>query len=283
MTVGRACARPGRLQRETVVGVDDRHSQAYAAVRMEWGPQGAAAIGTGADYAVVVDILSFTTTLSVALDLGAEVYPYRWRDESAAGFARQHHATLAVGRLEAADPAAVVPQVSLSPASMRAAPGLTRLVLPSPNGSALSSQLAASTAVVVGACLRNRTAVARWLARQRRADGQPAVIAVVAAGEQWPDNSLRPAVEDLWGAGAVIAALEDSGVRGLSAEAGAAAAAFRAVESSLGSDLADCSSGRELASAGGFSEDVSIAAELDTSSSVPVLRDGRFVSAGGRR
>jgi 2-phosphosulfolactate phosphatase len=249
---------------------------------MEWGPQGAAAIGAGADYAVVVDILSFTTTLSVALDLGVEVYPYRWRDESAASFARQHDATLAIGRLEAADPAAVAPQVSLSPASMRAATGLTRLVLPSPNGSALSRQLAATAAVVAGACLRNRTAVARWLTRQRRADGQPAVIAVVAAGERWPGNFLRPAVEDLWGAGAVIAALEEHGAIGLSTEADVAAAAFRAIENSLGSGLADCSSGRELASAG-FSEDVSLAAELDTSSSVPVLRDGRFVSASGRR
>ncbi len=246
---------------------------------MDWGPQGAAAIGAGADCAVVVDILSFTTTLSVALDVGAEVYPYQWRDESAANFARQHDATLAIGRLEAADPAAVAPQVSLSPASMRAARGMARLVLPSPNGSALSSQLAASAAVVVGACLRNRTAVARWLIRQLRPGGQPPVIAVVAAGERWPDGSLRPAVEDLWGAGAVIAALGEHSPAGLSAEAKAAAAAFRAAESSLSRALAASSSGRELASAG-FSDDVTIAAELDTSSTVPVLRDGRFVSAG---
>jgi len=261
--------------------MDERHRQANAAVRMDWGPQGAAAIGTGAEYAVVVDILSFTTTLSVALDLGAEVYPYRWRDETAADFARQHDAALAVGRLDAADPEIVGPRVSLSPASIRAAPGMTRLVLPSPNGSALSSQLATSAAVVAGACLRNRTTVARWLTRQRRGTSRAPVIAVVAAGERWPDSSLRPAVEDLWGAGAVIAALEEHGASGLSAEASAAAAAFRAVESSLGSALADCTSGRELASAG-FSEDVSIAGELDSSSSVPVLHDGRFVSAGSR-
>ena len=33
-------------------------------VRFDWGPTGAAAIAAGADVAVVVDVLSFTTTLS---------------------------------------------------------------------------------------------------------------------------------------------------------------------------------------------------------------------------
>jgi 2-phosphosulfolactate phosphatase len=56
-------------------------------VRLEWGPVGAAETAPHATYAVVVDVLSFTTTLSVAMDLGAEVLPYRWNDESAAGSA----------------------------------------------------------------------------------------------------------------------------------------------------------------------------------------------------
>jgi len=172
------------------------------AILLEWGERGAAAICPGADYAVLVDVLSFTTSLGVAIDAGAVVFPYRWHDESAAEFARRHRAVLAVDRSETRPGV-----ITLSPTSISSAAGLTRLVLPSPNGSALAGELADCGAVVLGACLRNRMAIARWLASRVRAAQQPPVIAVIAAGERWADGSLRPAVEDLWGAGAVISAL----------------------------------------------------------------------------
>src|SRR5690606_32408509 len=180
-------------------------------VRMDWGPVGAAATAPagGAAYAVVVDVLSFTTTVSVALDHGIEVFPYRWRDSGAAAHAMKYGATLAVGRFEALGLEGR--HVSLSPATVReraAEPGaITRLVLPSPNGSAISFALAEGTARVVAASLRNRGAVAGWLAQQlfaQQATAERPSISVVAAGERWPDGSLRPAVEDLWGAGAVL-------------------------------------------------------------------------------
>jgi 2-phosphosulfolactate phosphatase len=109
-------------------------------IHLEWGPQGALASCRPGDLAVVVDVLSFTTTLTVALDAGIEVYPYPFKDESALGFAREHGATLAVGRFEARLGTAGA-TVSLSPASMRSAAGLARVVLPSPNGSALARTL----------------------------------------------------------------------------------------------------------------------------------------------
>jgi 2-phosphosulfolactate phosphatase len=259
-----------------ISGMDSRPGL-QATILMEWGERGAAAICPGADYAVIVDVLSFTTSLSVAIDAGAEVYPYRWQDESAPEFARQHNAVLALDRSAAPRPGVI----TLSPASISSAAGVTRLVLPSANGSALASELADCGPVVLGACLRNRMAIARWLADQVRAAQQPPVIAVVAAGERWADESLRPALEDLWGAGAVIAALASLGVTGLTAEARSATAAFSAVAANLAAELADSTSGRELADRG-FGSDVAAAADLDVSASAPLLADGRFVDAANR-
>lgn len=246
-------------------------------VLLEWGERGAATICPGADYAVIVDVLSFTTSLSVAIDAGVEVYPYRWRDDSAPGFARRHNAVLALDRSATARPGVM----TLSPGSISSPAGVTRLVLPSPNGSALASELAHCGALVLGACLRNRMAIAQWLADKVRASQQSPVIAVIAAGERWADESLRPAVEDLWGAGAVISGLAGLGVTGLSPEARSAAAAFSAVSADLATELANCISGRELADRG-FGADVAIAADLDSSESVPVLAGGRFVAAASQ-
>ncbi len=280
--------------------MSDTFGQREFGVRMEWGINGAEQVSSGADYTVIIDVLSFTTTVSVALDSGIEVFPYPWRDATAQDFARQHDAVLAVGRSDAARSSGRQPLVSLSPASVRAATGLRRLVLPSPNGSALASHLASSGSTVLGACLRNRAAVARWLAAQwlaprglaprglaprglasqRGAGTLSPVVAIVAAGERWPDGTLRPAAEDLWGAGAVIAALASLGMTGLSPEARSAAGAWHAVEASPGAALAGCSSGLELASAG-YTGDVEIAAELGASACVPLLSGGRFADAVG--
>lgn len=113
-------------------------------------------------------------------------------------------------------------------------------------------------------CLRNRSDVAQFAS----ALGRP--IAVVAAGERWPDGSLRAAIEDLLGAGAIISRLEGS----RSPEADAAVAAFeRSVALTRG--LEQCASGRELANRG-FMSDVRLAAELDVDRCAPVLRDGAF-------
>jgi 2-phosphosulfolactate phosphatase len=259
-----------------------RRGQGEFAVRMEWGLRGAEEISQDAGYAVIIDILSFSTAVSVALDQGAEVFPYPWRDPSAEAFARRHGAVLAVGRTEAAladgasrQAGCAPPLVSLSPASIKAAPGLDRIVLPSPNGSALSAALAGSGRQIIAACLRNRTAVVGWLAKQMRDPGHRPVIAVIAAGERWPDASLRAAVEDLWGAGAVISALARLGMTGFSPEARAAAAAWQLVEAAPDAALASCTSGTELIDAG-FGADVIIAGEVDTSGSVPVLVRERF-------
>jgi 2-phosphosulfolactate phosphatase len=110
------------------------------------------------------------------------------------------------------------------------------------------------------------------LAVARAALGLGNRVSVIPAGERWPDGSLRPAVEDLVGAGAIIHSLE--GER--SPEAEAAESAFLRFRSDLLSYLMRCSSGKELAGHG-FAADVDLAADLNASDCVPVLRDGAYV------
>jgi 2-phosphosulfolactate phosphatase len=238
-------------------------------VRCDWGPAGADANAPVTTLVAVVDVLSFTTALSVAADRGISVLPYRWRDERAAAFAAQHHATLAVGRSQ------VGPEspVSLSPATIRAAAGVRRLVLPSPNGSTIARRLAETGATVIGVSLRNAAAAAAWTLRHVERDG---VVGVISAGERWrADDTLRPAVEDLWGAGMYIAGLVDGGFDGPSPEAQAAVGAYLRVAPRLGDALYECASGRELIGHG-YRRDVDIAGEVGASDVVPVLHGDWF-------
>lgn len=70
----------------------DAWRQREHGVRFDWGLAGATPVADDVDVAVVVDVLSFTTTLSVALDSGASVIPSRWRDSRSAALAREHGA-----------------------------------------------------------------------------------------------------------------------------------------------------------------------------------------------
>ncbi|MEV0180198.1 hypothetical protein AB0I54_12975 [Streptomyces sp. NPDC050625] len=108
---------------------------------------------------------------------------------------------------------------------------------------------------VIAACLRHVTAVSSWLVA--RGYGTPEhPVPVIAAGERWPEGSLRPALEDLLGAGALISELCCQGC-GPALRGG----------------------GRRLA-AMGFVGDVAIATEEDVCTVVPV-RDGDGAFARG--
>ncbi|MFF5970883.1 2-phosphosulfolactate phosphatase [Streptomyces sp. NPDC012769] len=251
-------------------------------VSFGWGPVEARALAAATGCVVVVDVLSFTTSVGVAVEGGAAVYPYRWRDASALAYAKEQGAVLAVGRSEATE----THPWSLSPAALRSAPvpaparvtggAPGRLVLPSPNGSSISVEAAAGRATVVAASLRNRTAVAHWLAAHGYGSADRP-LAVVASGERWPDGSLRPALEDLLGAGAVLAALRDLAPHPFTPEATAAATLWAATEDPVAA-LHGCDSGRELYEYG-YPQDVEVAAEIDASTVVPVLVDGAFQEA----
>ncbi|MFK0225351.1 2-phosphosulfolactate phosphatase [Streptomyces sp. NPDC090303] len=130
------------------------------------------------------------------------------------------------------------------------------------------------TTAVVAASLRNHGAVARWLLDRGHGTAERP-LAVIASGERWPDGSLRPALEDLLGAGAVLSALR--GTHPLTPEATAAATLWDATEDPVAA-LHGCDSGRELYEYG-YPQDVAVAAETDSSTTVPVLVDGAFQEA----
>lgn len=249
----------------------DLFGQGGYPVRFDWGLAGARAMG--ADVTVVVDVLSFSTSVTIAVERGIDVLPYRWNDSTAADFARESSAQLALGRLEALKLGSGAP--SLSPASLLVCDPIDRLVLPSPNGSTISLELSIHSEVVAG-CLRNARAVGEHI-RMRVDAGQ--TVGVVAAGERWAeDDSLRPAVEDLIGAGAILSSLRPGHGYHLSPEAELAADSFDAARERLTDILACCVGGQELA-VKGFATDVSAAAALDDSSAVPILKSGAFQRA----
>ncbi|MFK4104226.1 hypothetical protein ACI2L1_29905 [Streptomyces sp. NPDC019531] len=115
---------------------------------------------------VVVDVLSFTTAVGVAVQQGTRILPF-WLPDGPAGSARRDaaekaaavYATRSGARL-AVHRRAVTPANpwSLSPAHLRRAPYVVRLVLPSPNGAAIAAATPPRFRLVA-ACLRNVTAV----------------------------------------------------------------------------------------------------------------------------
>jgi 2-phosphosulfolactate phosphatase len=236
-------------------------SQSPFDVRCEWGAQGIAQLAPISDVVIIVDVLSFSTSVEIATSRDATIFPYRRHDATAAVFAASVGAIVASAQRGSAG-------YSLSPQSLLHLPAGTHLVLPSPNGATLT--LGTGRTPTLAGCLRNAQAVAA--AAQRY--GQR--IAVIPAGERWPsDGSLRPAFEDWIGAGAIISTLAGT----WSPEAQAAAATFQGVQSDLAGLLQSCGSGQELL-ARGFAQDVALASAFNVSACVPVYRDGAYIQEG---
>ncbi|GEM_PF-5420064 len=174
------------------------YDQSAYRVRVEWGAAGVEVFAPISDTIVIVDVVVSHRVAAL---------PYGWKTEQAETFAKRHNAIL-VGRRGQAE-------LCLSPPSLSALESCARVVLPSPNGSTLTLLAAGHTRTLAG-LLRNRTAVADYL---NDVDG---TVTVTICGERWPENNLRPAIEDQLGAGAIVQALTASN----SPEAQAAEAVF---------------------------------------------------------
>lgn len=232
-------------------------NQAKFTIRLEWGKHGVEVLSPISDVLIIVDVLSFSTSVDIATSRGATILPYPYKDDTAKRYAQEKEAILAERKRTLSQ------ALSLSPSSLLQIASGTRLVLPSPNGSTLS--FSAGKTLTLCGCLRNAKAVAEY------AMSLGSQISVIPAGEKWEDGSLRVALEDCIGAGAIISHLEGT----LSPESQSALAVFKAFETQLPQALKECNSGKELIERG-FEQDVSLAADLNVSTNVPVLKDRSY-------
>jgi len=157
-------------------------------VRCESGLRGLQELVANSDVLIIVDGLSFSTSVDVATQRGAVVFPFPARGNSTEAYAKagwRHHRLI-----EARFGIFVISKLAA------AIPSGYRLLLPSPNGGALCYSARCFTA-----CLRNAAAAARKAAQFG------STFAVVPAGEQWDSGQIRPGVEDLAGAGSLIGPL----------------------------------------------------------------------------
>lgn len=134
----------------------------------------------------------------------------------------------------------------------------------------VADDVPAGVAIVAGS-LRNRTAVAEWVLARRARKGERVIVAVIAVGDSGGDG-IRFAVEDQFGAGAIIDALAAAGIDYCSPEAAAACASFTALRTGIGHLISASANGRRLLEQGRGHE-VHLAAELDVSGEVPVVKE----------
>src|SRR5215469_4131821 len=111
--------------------VETSMEQAFA----EWGLHGVEMLCERVSVLIIVDVLSFSTAVAVAVARGASVIPFPLEDRKAA---RQ---AAAAARAVLAEPRSSTTNAgySLSPQSLATIPSGAKLLLPSPNGSRLSA------------------------------------------------------------------------------------------------------------------------------------------------
>lgn len=230
---------------------------------LDWGPHGADRAAKRGDIVVIVDVLSFSTAVAVAVDRSGKVLPCLESDD-ASELARISKGIAARSRSEAGPNG----QYSLSPLTFLDLEPDAVVVLPSLNGGSCCEAARKAKAVFSG-CLVNAGAVAEAISDLHRKTSRP--VTVVACGERDTSGRIRMAVEDYLGAGAILERLPFK----KSPEARVCQEEFRASAGRLEELVAECESGRELREAG-YKDDVRFAARLDLYQSVPFLHDRLF-------
>jgi len=236
--------------------------------RVEWGRRGAREAAERGDIVIIVDVLSFSSTVVSALNADAVIYPYP-PDLDGKSYAASVGAEYILGRAEAAREG----KPTLSPVTFNSSHQNKSYVLSSLNGAYCTWIASKVPALLIGSLL-NASAVAAAANKIQQDSG--AAITVVPSGEMWNDireneDRLRPSIEDYLGAGAILSRLQGN----KSPEAQVCVHAFQNSRESLEQLIWDCGSGRELRERG-YEDDVRHCGRLDTTDAVPILLDGHF-------
>lgn len=243
--------------------------QAPYECKVEWGRRGAREAAERGDIVIIVDVLSFSSTVITALRNGALIYPYP-RNLDGKMYAEEIGAKFILGRAEAVK----IGTPTLSPVSFGKNQRDKKYVLTSLNG-AFCTWIATKVPVLFIGSLLNAKSVAEAANQVQKETS--ANITVIPCGEQWShirehEDSLRPAIEDYLGAGAIVSYLAGS----KSPEAELCMASFLHSKVKLGEVIWDCGSGRELRGRG-FEEDVKHCSRLNVYQTVPVLNQDHFI------
>jgi len=216
---------------------------------------------------VVVDELRASSTITALLDMGCAELLLTASVPAARRLAREHGSLLS-GERHGRTPAGF--DFNNSPAELLRADVRGRsVVLCTSNGTRVLDRLRGMPATLIG-CLLNARACAEsaiGLAESLGAD-----VGIVCAGQLG-----RFALDDAYAAGVIVDRLVDvAGERGLAVRVRDAARAARRLRSTYPDALAafeDSETGRVVVDIGA-AEDLELCARVDSSRTVPILRDG---------
>ncbi|MEE9441558.1 MAG: 2-phosphosulfolactate phosphatase [candidate division Zixibacteria bacterium] len=234
----------------------------------DWYPEGALRAADRGDIVIIVDVLSFSTSVAYAVSNRAIIIPCS-HPNMAEEIAFREKAVISVSRPDVSSKG----KYSLSPATFLDIKAGERVILVSPNGARCCLNSNGAYKVIIGG-LVNAQAIADYVAEFMKIFEKS--VTVIACGEREYgsyDGILRRAEEDYLGAGAIISQLQC----GKTNEALLCENCFIERQKDFKTEISNCQSGIELRELG-YNKDIKLAIELNCLKVVPVYENGIIIS-----